>query len=62
MKKKIKDLTKEEMNKICAFHHEKGTSCIAENTQNCKCPLFFVGSCLRGFIEKLRYIEREVSL
>lgn len=56
--KKIKDLTIEEMNKICAFHNEKGTSCL---NQHCKCPLLFASSCLRGFIEKLQYIEKEVD-
>jgi len=59
MKKKIKDLTLEEMNKICAFHNEKGTSCL---NNHCKCPLLFAGACLRGFVEKLQYIKKEVEV
>lgn len=59
MMKKIKELTKEECNKICAFHNKKGTSCL---NQNCKCPLLFAGCCLKGFIEKIQYIEREVEV
>ena len=58
MKKKIKDLTLEECDKICAFHNKKGTSCL---NQHIKCPLYFANSCLKGFIEKLQYIEREVE-
>lgn len=62
MKKKIKDLTKEECDKICAFHNKKGTSCLNDYAQNIKCPLWFANSCLKGFIEKIQYIEREVEI
>lgn len=57
MKKKIKDLTLEERNKICASQTKGYIYC-----ENTNCPLFFAGTCLKGFIEKLQYIEREVEL
>lgn len=55
--KKIKDLTLEEMNKICVHHRQGGFVCC----ENSKCPLLFVGCCLKAFIEKLHYIEREIE-
>lgn len=57
-KKKIKDLTLEEMNKICAKHTCRGFAC-CESTN---CPLFFAGSCIKGFIERLQYIEKEIEV
>ncbi len=62
MKKKIKELTKEECNKICALHNKKGTGCLNDYRQNIKCSLFFADSCLKGFVEKLQYVEREVEV
>ena len=56
-KKKIKDLTQEEMSKICAAQTKGYILC-----ENTKCPLFFAGSCLKGFIERLQYIESEVEV
>ena len=58
MEKKIKELTLKEMGKICSKHTQGGfTYC-----ENSKCPLWFASSCLKGFIEKLQYIEREVEV
>ena len=57
IKVKIKDLTKEERDKICASQTKGYILC-----ENTKCPLFFAGSCLKGFIEKLQYVEREVEI
>ncbi len=60
MKKKIKDLTQEEMRNICTFHIRRGISCLNEDI--CKCPFWYANSCLKGFIEKLQYIEKEVEV
>lgn len=57
MIKKIKDLTKEEINKICAKH-----TCGVVYCENSKCPLWYAYSCLQGFIQKIQYIEREVEV
>lgn len=54
MKKKIKNLTFKEMEKICS-----------KNFPLCnliKCPLWYDGSCLISFIKKLQYIESEVKI
>ncbi len=59
MKKKLKDLTDEEMNKICISQIVK---CTCENTKLIKCPLYYCERCLRGFIEKIRYVNKEVDL
>lgn len=58
MKKKLKDLTDEEMNEIC---RKQRPQCSCENTKLIKCPLY-CGVCLRGFIEKLRFVNKEVEL
>lgn len=58
MKKKIKDLTSEEMDKIC-IHHTQGGFVYCEYS---KCPLWFANSCLRGFIEKIQHIEKEIEI
>ena len=58
MKKKIKDLTLEEIGKICAKHTQGGIV----YCEYSKCPLWYAYSCLRGFIEKLQYIEREIEI
>lgn len=58
MKKKIKDLTLEEMGKICS----KNTCGGFVYCENSKCPLWYANSCLKGFIEKLQYVEREVEV
>ena len=58
MKKKFKDLNLEEMGKICSKHTAGGFACC----ESSKCPLWFANSCLKGFIEKLQYIEREVPI
>ena len=57
MKKKIKDLTLEEMGKICSKHTAGGFACCEYSN----CPLWFANSCLKGFIEKLQHIERKVE-
>ena len=57
MKKKIKDLTLEEMEEICVNH-----TCDAYVRGKSRCPLLFSNSCLQGFIEKMHYIEREVEV
>ncbi len=56
MAKKIKDLTDEELDSICVKYHD----CTRE-AGKVNCPLWD-GSCLKGFIKKLRYIEKEVEL
>lgn len=56
MKKKIKDLTEEEMHKICLKYHD----CDSDGKVNC--PLWYSCSCLKGFIHKMRYVEKEVLL
>lgn len=56
MKKKyICDLTDEEMNSLCQKYHD----CTSEGKVTC--PLWYDG-CLRGFIQKLRYLKKEVTL
>jgi len=57
-KKKIKDLTLEEMSKICSKHTQGGVV----YCENSNCPLFFAGTCLKGLIERLQYIKKEVLL
>ena len=52
VKKQIKDLTDEEMNLICKKYHD----CTGEGKVTC--PLWHGLSCLRGFITKLRYVEK----
>ena len=59
MKKKIKDLTPEERNKICASHTRGYAFCDCENNG---CPLWFASTCLKGFIEKLQYVQKEVEV
>lgn len=58
MKKKIKDLTKEEIGKICSKHTQGGLV----YCENSRCPLWYAYSCLQGFIQKMQYIEREVEI
>ena len=55
MKKKIIDLTDEEMNEICK---KQRPQCSCENTKLIKCPLW-KGKCLKGFIQTLRFVNRE---
>ena len=57
VKKKIKDLTPEERNKICSRH-----SCGYALCENNACPLWFNSNCLKGFIEKLQYVQNEVEI
>ncbi len=58
MKKKLKDLTDEEMNKICV---SQVVTCTCENTKLIRCPLYH-GECLRGFIQRLRFVNKEIDL
>ena len=58
MKKKLKDLTNEEMSEIC---QKQIVSCTCENTKLIKCPLWN-GKCLKGFIQTLRFVNKEVDL
>lgn len=58
MKKKLKDLTDEEMNEICI---SQAVKCTCENTKLIKCPLWN-GKCLKGFIQTLRFVNKEVKL
>ena len=58
MKKKLKDLTDEEMDEICK---KQSPQCSCENTKLIKCPLYY-GGCLRSFIKKLRFVNKEVLL
>lgn len=62
MKKKIKDLTLEECGEICVRYVKKGEGCLNDYAQNIKCPLWYANSCLKGFIEKIQYIEGEVEI
>ena len=56
MTNKIKDLTEEEMRKICLKYHD----CDSDSKVNC--PLWYASSCLKVFIKKMRYIEKEVKI
>lgn len=58
MKKKLKDLTDFEMNEIC---RKQIVKCTCESTKLIKCPLY-CGKCLKGFIQRLRFVNREVDL
>lgn len=58
MKKKLKDLTDEEMNEIC---RKQRPQCTCENTKLIKCPLWN-GQCLKGFIQRLRFVNKEADL
>lgn len=58
MKKKLKDLTDEEMNEIC---RKQIVKCTCENERLITCPLY-CGECLRGFIGRLRFVNKEVDL
>lgn len=58
MKKKLKDLTEEEMNNICKNQCIK---CTCENEKLITCPLWN-GKCMKGFIQRLRFVNREVEL
>lgn len=57
-KKKLKDLTDEEMNEIC---RKQRPQCTCDNTKLIKCPLYY-GKCLKGFIQTLRLVNKEVEL
>lgn len=56
MKKKLKDLTDEEMSNLCQKHND----CTRE-AGKVNCPLW-CGCCLKGFIKKLRFVNKEVLL
>lgn len=58
MKKKLKDLTDEEMNQICI---DQVVKCPCDNERLITCPLYH-GECLKGFIKKLRFVNKEVNL
>lgn len=58
MKKKLKDLTDEEMNEIC---RKQCPHCACENDKLITCPLWY-GECMKGFVQKLRFVNREVDL
>ena len=58
MKKKLKDLTDEEMDEIC---RNQVLKCTCENSKLIRCPLYH-GGCLKGFIQKLRFVDKEVDL
>ena len=59
MKKKLKDLTDEEMSEICRKQRPK---CTCEYTETVKCPLWKNCMCLKGFIQTLRFVNKEVDL
>lgn len=56
MKKKLKDLTDEELDSLCIKYHD----CTRE-AGKVNCPLWF-GRCLKGEIQKNRYLQKEVLL
>lgn len=58
MKKKLKDLTDEEINEIC---RKQRPNCTCEDDRLITCPLWN-GKCLKGFIKTLRFVNREVDL
>lgn len=58
MTKKIKDLNLKEIHKICAKYTQHGLI-LCENSN---CPLQFANSCLSSFIEKIKYLEKEVKI
>lgn len=57
MKKKLKDLTDEEIDSLC----KKYNDCTREKGKP-RCPLWYNSRCLRGEIEKSRYLQEEVLL
>ena len=56
MRKKLKDLTDEEMSNLC----QKYNDCTRE-AGKVNCPLWY-GSCLKGFIHKLQQVEKKIEL
>ena len=56
MKKKLKDLTDEELDLLCKKYHD----CTKESGK-VDCPLWY-GVCLKGEIMKNRYLQKEVDL
>ena len=58
-KKKIKDLTSYEQSQIC-LNSQKLSHMICGGCE--VCPLAFKGKCINEFVEKLRYIEKEVEV
>lgn len=58
MKKKLKDLTDEEMNEIC---RNPCHNCTCEYEKLITCPLWN-GECMKGFIKKLRFVNKEIDL
>ena len=58
MKKKLKDLTDEEMNEIC---RKQRPQCTCGNIELIKCPLWNGNQCLKSFIQKLRFVNKEVQ-
>lgn len=58
MKKKLKDLTEEEMNNICKNQRIK---CTCKNDKLISCPLW-CGKCIKGFISNIRFINKEIDL
>ena len=60
MKKKLKDLTPQERDRICS---KQLKSCTCENEKLITCPLYRRGDgCIYGFIEKLRFVEKEIEV
>lgn len=58
IKKKISELTPEELHNICSYHMDHHSSCLNESTSCIKCPLWN-GRCVKHLIETL---NREVEI
>lgn len=57
MKKKLKDLTDEELDLLCKKYHD----CTRE-AGKVNCPLWYGSLCLKGKIKMNRYLEKEELL
>lgn len=62
-KKKIKNLTDEEMNNICSFYRNRGEGCFGDYPyKTCKCPLYFCGKCSKYLVQRERFLNSEVDV
>ena len=57
MKKKLKDLTDEELDSLCKKHHD----CTKESGK-VNCPLWYGSRCMKGYISLYKYLQKEVDL
>ena len=56
MKKKLKDLTEEEMTTLCKKYHD-----CTKDSGKVTCPLWY-GHCMKGYISIYKYLQEEILL